>query len=42
MEYYSSVRKEDILPFARAWMDLQHIMLSNRSQTKILYYITYR
>ena len=32
MEYYSVMRKEDILPFVTAWMDLEHMMLSEVSQ----------
>ena len=31
MEYYAAERKE-LLPFATAWMDLESIMLSERSQ----------
>ena len=29
------------MPFARTWMDLQDIMLSETSQTETLYVITY-
>ena len=32
MEYYSAMRKEDILPFVTTWIDLEHIMLSEISQ----------
>ena len=32
MEYYSSMRKEDIIPFATTWMDFEHILLSQISQ----------
>ena len=28
MEYYSSERKKELLPFATAWMELESIMLS--------------
>ena len=28
------IRKEDILPFATIWMDLEYIMLSEISQTE--------
>ena len=42
MEYHSAVRKNDILPFATTWMDLEHIMLSEISQKeKDKYDITY-
>ena len=33
MEYYSAIKKSDILPFATIWMDLEGIMLSEISQT---------
>ena len=32
MEYYSVIKKNEILPFAATWMDLQGIMLSETSQ----------
>ena len=28
MEYYSIIRKKEILPFATAWMELESLMLS--------------
>ena len=28
VEYYSAIKKNDILPFATTWMDLEGIMLS--------------
>ena len=31
MEYYSVIRKDEILPFATAWMDLENIMLGKIS-----------
>ena len=34
MEYYSSIRRDEILPFASTWMDLEIIMLSEISQTE--------
>ena len=34
MEYYSAIRKNEILPFAAMWMDLEGIMLSEISQTE--------
>ena len=34
MEYYSAIKKNEILPFAITWMDLEGIMLSEISQTE--------
>ena len=34
MEYYSAVEKNKILLYETTWMDLESIMLSERSQTK--------
>ena len=34
MEYYSAIRKNEIMPFAATWMDLEIIILSEVSQTK--------
>ena len=35
MEYYSVIKKDEILPFATTWMELEGIMLSEISQRKI-------
>ena len=35
MDYYSAIKKNKMLPFAVIWMDLEGIMLSEVSQTKI-------
>ena len=32
MEYYTAERKEEILPFATAWIELESIMLSEIGQ----------
>ena len=32
MEYYSAVEKNEIMPFAAAWMDVKIIILSEVSQ----------
>ena len=32
-EYYSAVKKNEILPFATSWLDPEGIMLSEISQT---------
>ena len=34
MEYYSAIKKNEILSFAATWMDLEIIILSEVSQTK--------
>ena len=34
MEYYSSIKRKEILPFAATWMDLEGIMLSEISQVE--------
>ena len=32
MEYYSAIRKNDIMPFATTWMELKTLILSEISQ----------
>ena len=32
MEYYSAIKKKEIMPFAATWMDLEMIILSEVSQ----------
>ena len=32
MEYYTAVRKKELLPFTTAWMELESIILSEISQ----------
>ena len=34
MDYYSAIKKNDIMPFAATWMDLEMIILSEVSQTE--------
>ena len=40
MEYYSAVKKNEILPFATMWMELEGIMLSKIRERQI-YDFTY-
>ena len=34
MEYYLAMKKNEILPFAAAWMEVEGIMLSEISQSE--------
>ena len=34
MNYYSAIKKNEIMPFAATWMDLEIILLSEGSQRK--------
>ena len=34
VEYYSAIKKNEIMPFATTWIDLESIMLSEISQTE--------
>ena len=34
MEYYSAIKNNEILPFAKMWMELECIMLSEISQSE--------
>ena len=44
MEYYSAMKRNGLLIHAITWMNLEIIMLSERSQTKKVYllYATYK
>lgn len=42
MEYYSALKKNEIMPFAATWMDPEILILSEESQTnKYKYDINY-
>ena len=34
MEYYSAIKKNEIIPFAASWMDLKIVILREVSQTE--------
>ena len=34
VEYFSAIKKKEILPFATAWMGLEHIILSDINQSE--------
>ena len=34
MEYYSAIKKNEIIPFAETWVDLEIIILSEVGQTE--------
>ena len=42
MEYYSAIKKNEIMPFAVAWMDLESVILNEVTQRrKISYDVPY-
>ena len=41
MEYYSAIKKNEILPFATTWMGLEIIILSEVRERQISYDIAY-
>ena len=41
MEYYSAIKKNEILSFATTWIELEGIMLSEISQRQISYDFTH-
>ena len=41
MEYYSAIKKNEIMPFAAAWIYLQNIIFREVSQTNTILYHLY-
>ena len=41
VKYYTTIKNNEIMPFAATWMDLEIIILSEVSQRQISYYTTY-
>ena len=41
MEYYSAIKKIEIMPFAATWMDLESVILSEISQKEKPCDVTY-
>ena len=36
MEYYSAIKKNETMPFATTWMDLEMITLREAGQTSVM------
>ena len=41
MEDYSAIKKNEIIPFAATWIELETVILSEVRERQISYYIAY-
>ena len=41
LEYYSAIKRNEIMAFPATWIDVEIIMLNEVSETQTLYAITY-
>lgn len=41
MEFYSAIKRKEVLKYAIIWMNLGNIMLSERSQSQKLYIMSF-
>ena len=41
VDYYSAIKKNEIMPFVAIWLNLENIILSEVSERQILHDITY-
>ena len=41
MEYYSAIKKNEIMPFAVTWMDLEIIILNEVRQRKTTFFLNF-
>ena len=39
MEYYSAIKRDEIMPFAATWMQLDILTLSEVRKTNIIYHL---
>ena len=37
MEYYSTIKRNEIMPFAETWMDLETVIQSQKEKNKLMH-----